>query len=269
MNLRPWIVALTCAAPLLGMSPALARAETTPAQEQPSLGTLRAPSLEKARSQALNWLKGTGKTDPATMKAFEALWSQSGRPVLDLVAETFALGNPEASKLLAEARNPLVPAPITVPDLLKNEKQPAFFRANLGLAYAKALSNRRVYEESLEVLRLVKPDQVVDPAAYFFHRAVAEHALLLKADANRSIVGVLEDVADAPERYKVVSVLMSADMKNWKDKDLGEIARKMDNIERRLDLSRGGPKTQKIQKEVVARLDELIKKLENQAKGGS
>ncbi len=41
----------------------------------------------------------------------------------------------------------------------------------------------------------------------------------------------------------------------------------MDNIERRLELARGGPKTQKIQKEVVSRLDEIIKQMENQAKG--
>jgi hypothetical protein len=43
----------------------------------------------------------------------------------------------------------------------------------------------------------------------------------------------------------------------------------MDNIQRRLDLTRGGEKTQKMQKEVVMRLDELIKQLENQNKGGS
>jgi hypothetical protein len=60
---------------------------------------------------------------------------------------------------------------------------------------------------------------------------------------------------------------MVVDMANWQDKDLGSIARKMDNVERRLDLSRGGPKTQKIQKEIVARLDELIKERENQGKG--
>jgi hypothetical protein len=41
----------------------------------------------------------------------------------------------------------------------------------------------------------------------------------------------------------------------------------MDNVERRLDLSRGGPKTQKLQKEIIARLDELIKERENQGKG--
>ena len=62
---------------------------------------------------------------------------------------------------------------------------------------------------------------------------------------------------------------MLLDMQTWKDKDLGAVARKMDNIERRLDLARGGPQTQKLQREVVARLDELIKELENKAKGGS
>jgi len=43
----------------------------------------------------------------------------------------------------------------------------------------------------------------------------------------------------------------------------------MENIERRLELSRGGPVTQKMQKEVIMRLDEIIKKLENQAKNQS
>jgi hypothetical protein len=82
---------------------------------------------------------------------------------------------------------------------------------------------------------------------------------------------MLDDAQDVPDRYKMVSILMAFDMQSWKDGDipakLGGIARKMDNIERRLELARGGPKTQKIQKEVVARLDELIKELENQCNG--
>ena len=141
----------------------------------------------------------------------------------------------------------------------------------MSLAVAKALSNRRIYEETLETLKAVKPEEVVDPASYLFHRAVAEHALLLKEQANRTILRLLDDAVDVPDRYKMVSVLMAIDMQSWRDKDLGEIARKMDNIERRLELARGGPQTQKIQKEVVARLDELIKQLENQRKqqGGS
>ena len=126
---------------------------------------------------------------------------------------------------------------------------------------------RSLSPEALEALRVVKPEQVVDPSAYLFHRAVAEHALLLKKEAAESIVRLLDDAVDSPERYKMVAGLMLFDMMGWQDKDLGWIARKMDNIERRLELARGGPQTQKMQKEVVARLDELIKELENKQKG--
>ena len=62
---------------------------------------------------------------------------------------------------------------------------------------------------------------------------------------------------------------MLLDMQTWKDKDLGAVARKMKVVEDRLDLARGGPETQKKQKEIVARLDELIKELENKQKGSS
>src|SRR5439155_16070410 len=141
-----------------------------------------------------------------------------------------------------------------------------YYRANLTLAYAKVLSNRRIYEESLEALIQVKGEQVVDPSAYFFHKAVAEHSLMLKRQADESIVRLLDDVSDAPERYKMVAALMHFDMLTWQDKDLGWIARKMDVIQRRLDLTRGGQQTQKMQKEVLVRLDEMIKEKENQQK---
>jgi hypothetical protein len=64
---------------------------------------------------------------------------------------------------------------------------------------------------------------------------------------------------------------MFLDMGNWKkdEKDLSNIRRLMDNSERRLAQARGGKITQDIQKKIVFRLDELIKELENQAKGGA
>jgi hypothetical protein len=69
----------------------------------------------------------------------------------------------------------------------------------------------------------------------------------------------------------MVAALMHFDMVSWQDRSildkLGTIGRKMDNIQRRLGLERGGKKTQKQQKDVVARLDELIKELENMDSG--
>lgn len=268
MSPRRWFLALACAAPLVGGAPVVAGTET-PAGPAAGAGTLRAATPEAARSETLARLQATGRADPDTLKQFEALWAQEYRPVLDRVADTLALGDPQAGQLLNQARDPLAPAPTAVPALLKDESRPSFDRSNLGLAYAKALSNRRIHEEALAALRLVRPDQVVDPAAYFFHRAVAEHALGLKADAARSIVGLSDDVADAPERYRLVAGLMSQDMQGWRAKDLGDVARSMDNIERRLELARGGPHTQRIEKYTVRRLEEMIKRLENLAKGNS
>src|SRR5439155_2752735 len=139
---------------------------------------------------------------------------------------------------------------------------------NRALAYAKALSYRKVYEEALETLKLFKAERVVGPASFLFDKAVAEHGLMLKKEAHETIARLLDDVPTAPERYKMVAALMHFDMLAWQDKNvldkLANIGRKMDNIQRRLGLERGGKKTQKQQKDVVARLDELIKELENQ-----
>jgi hypothetical protein len=253
---------------LAGGSQAWGQAEKSTPKEIATFGALRSASVDEARSQSLGWLKSVGKADDATVKAFNSVWDAKDRTVLDQVTETFCLGDAEAANLLKEARRVGSPAPLEVPDLLRDAKKSAFYRSNLTLAYAKALSNRRVYEEALDALNNVKAEQVVDPASYLFHKAVSEHALTDRLAANTTIIRLLDDVADAPERYKMVSALMVYDMLGWQEKDLGWISRKMDNIERRLELARGGPTTQKMQKQVVARLDEMIKELENQGKGG-
>jgi hypothetical protein len=232
----------------------------------PTFGALERPSDDAAKAKALAWFKVAVNNDAAKLQQFAAIWNQTERPVLDRVTDSLILGDATAARLLAEARNVEAPAPTSVPPILTDNSANAFYRANLALAYARALSGRRVHEEALAVLKTVNPEQVVDPSSYLFHRAVCEHALLLKQDATKTVGRLIQDAVDSPERYKTVGALMLLDMQTWKEKDLAAIARKMDNIERRLDLSRGGPETQKIQREVIARLDELIKELENKAK---
>jgi hypothetical protein len=263
MKLRFGPLALALAVALVASAPA---AETKrPTRDLASFGVLQAPSLEEARTQALTWLKSAGKTDEASQQAFTAIWS-ADRPLLDKVADTLSLGDANAAKLLADARDPRTPAPTSTPALLKDLKVNPFLRANLALAYAKSLAGRRVYEEVLEALKIVKPEQVVDPAAYLFYRAVAEHTLMLKNESNESIGRLLDDVVGSPERYTMVAALMHLDMLTWQDKDLGWIARKMSVIKDRLEITRGGKKTQQMQKEVLVRLDEMIKELENKQK---
>jgi hypothetical protein len=264
MRTQPWrLAAAAVSAGLLFTGAALAEKDP-PAKAPATFGALRALSPEEARGQALDWLKAVGKADEASLKAFNDVWGQEDRPLLDKVAATLALGDEQARQLLAEASDPAAPAPQTLPAALKDGKQGQFYRSNLALAYGKALAGRRVHEEALEALKAARAEQVIDPAVYLFTRAVVEHALTLKKEAGETIIRLLDDVADTPECYKTVAALMYFDMQGWQTKDLGDIARKMDNIERRLDLTRGGPQTQKMQKDVLARLDELIKELENQ-----
>jgi hypothetical protein len=264
---RKWLasVALTTGF-ILGGSAVTSAAETKTEKTEYTFGNMRAASLETARDQAATWLKSTGKFDQA---AFDKIWTNEDATVLDRVVDTLKIGSTDAAKLMADALNADKTAPKAVPAFFKDEKQPSFLRANLALAYAKHLTGSRVYEEALGTLKQVPAEQVVDPAAYFFNRAVAEHALIQKKEAVKSIIRLLDEVQDAPDRYKMLATIMFVQMQGWtsEEKSLQHIGKLMDNVERRLDLGRGGKETQDIQKKIVFRLDELIKEKENQCKG--
>lgn len=252
---------------LVGSSPAWADTGKKPAREDSSFGSLKAVDAAEARKQAEAWLASVGKTDAASLAKLKTIWD-ADRPLIDKVASTLALGDADAARLLTQARSGDAPAPTEMPALMRDKSKPAFFRNNLALAYAKSLTSRKVYEEALEAFASVKAEDVVDPAAYFFHKAVCEYELMLKDKADASIDRLLVDVVESPERYRMVAALMHFDMLTWQEKDLGWIARKMENIQRRLELQRGGKQTQKQQKEVLVRLDEMIKEIENQQKQG-
>jgi uncharacterized membrane protein YgcG len=258
MNTKLWLAGLTVTVSWCGAGRAAAAQE----KELPAFGALETTSAGVAKTKALAWLK---QANPAKLQEGEALWNREDRSALDNLADTFALGDAEAAKLLALVRDDKAPPPVGMPAILQNAKADPFLRANLGLAVARHLSNRRVHEEALAILNSMNPEQTIDPAAYLFHRSICEHALLKRDEANRSIVRLIQDAGESPERYKTVAALMLLDMQTWK-KDLGNVARLMNNSERRLDVGRAGPETQKIQKEVIARLDEMIKELENKVK---
>lgn len=256
------------AALMTGLAVSPARA-AEPGKRNPafSFSTLRATNPAVAKEKTEAWLRSVGRFDEA---AFQRIWADETRSVLDRTADALALGSPEAAAALAQARQAEAPAPAETPALFKDARLDPFFRANVALAFAKAAAGRKVYEEALEALNAVVPELTVDPAAYYFYKAVAEHALMKKEAAANSILRLLDDVADAPDRYKMVATLMFFEVQNWSPdpKDLSNIERLMDNSGRRLELARAGEKTQDIQKKIVFRLDELIKQLENQNKPG-
>jgi len=268
VTVRKWLAAAALAAgTALGVGESAGAAE--PAKPVYGFGTLKAMPAADAKVKVEAWLKASNKFDQAK---FEAVWSNESRSALDRTVDSILLGLPEATAILSDARTPGTPAPTELPAALKDTKDP-FVKANLAAAYAKALTGRKVYEEALDALKGIQPEQLVDPAGFYFHKAVAEHALIQREAAVGSLARLLDDVPDAPDRYRIVATLMFFDLQNWAkdEKDLSNITRLMDNSGRRLELARGGPKTQDIQKKIVFRLDEKIKELEAQRKnsGGS
>ncbi|OWK44309.1 hypothetical protein [Fimbriiglobus ruber] len=273
MSLRKWFAtAVTVTGgTLIAAGPAWAVEPLPPAAAAPrtalAFGVLTSMPAEVAKARSEAWLKVSNKFDAAR---FESVWSDAGRSVLDRVADSIAIGLPAAASSLDVARKSDT-APTEVPALLKDTALDPFVRANLAAVYAKSLAGRRVYEEALEAIKGVAPEQLVDPAGFYFYKAVAEHALIQREAAVLSLARLLDDVSDLPDRYRVVATLMFLDIQNWPrdDKDLSNITKLMDNSGRRLDLARGGQKTQDIQKKIVFRLDEKIKELENQSKNKS
>ena len=261
------IVAITSAA-----DPVMAAEEAATARSVYTFGTYATMSADAAKDKLVAGLKAMGGFDQA---GFDKVWGESDRPVQDRVVRAIVEASPAAAAALAEARAKDLLPPSAAPPVLTDERLDPFVRANLAAAYAEALARRRVYEESLAAAAAVEPERLVNPSAFFFYKAVAEHGLGVvkpehRSAAQTSINRLLDDVLDPPDRYRMVATLMYFDIQGWsKDpKDLSNIGRLMDNSGRRLDLARGDKDTQDIQKRIVFRLDEKIKELEKQQQGG-
>jgi hypothetical protein len=230
--------------------------------------TLKAPSPAQVRGEVAKWLDAIEAQDTIREQAM-ALWpedlaSPSGAELLKRLSETFALSDPDAKALVELCSKPLTAT--TLPDFpwLVDDSRPAFERHNLRLLLGRWLAQSGLYEEALLRLEGLEPQQVVDPASLLFFQGVAYHKLVQTEPALKSIRRLLDDVEEQPQRYVSLASLMYEDLKGLKPESLGHISRQMDDIQRRLDLGRTGPKVRKVEDDVVAALDKLIEELEKQ-----
>jgi hypothetical protein len=230
-------------------------------------------SASEAQTQALQWVAERGVHDKDLLEQIARQWvfEDSTVPAIEVfqrVVATLKLADPEVAKLM-DACQDASPVAAWPRELLpQSDAMSNFAKQHLRLFVGRFLAQRQLYEEALEVLAAVDPKQVVDPACLLFQRAICEHQLLRKADALKSINMLLNNTQAVPERYKAVATLMHADLEQLKDASLGEVAKKMSDVERRLNLGRPGERTQKVEEEIVEALDEIIKKLEEQQSGG-
>ncbi len=208
-----------------------------------------------------------GKGELVTEQA-KALWElpQNGTSKFDLLdrtALTAALVDDETRELVSFCESAPEKAKLAQPDW-KNLASP--LSDNLRLYYARWLINANLYDEAKQQLEPVSLDKVVDPAALLFYQSVVSHRLLDKTACVESTNKLLENAGAIPRRYEQLARLMSADIAPLKIDSPDEIARLMSDVERRLDLGRAGKRVRTKEEEIVAKLDKIIKQIEEQLK---
>ena len=226
------------------------------------------PGIEVVRAQVVAWLDER-KVDEATRAEATALWSAesgeaTGSELLARLAQTFALADDDARKLVELCSKPREQPVPPAQGWLADPKTPPWMARNLRLLYGRWLVHESLYDEAQEQLAGLLPEEVVDPASLLFYQGVVCHRLLDKAPGLEAIEKLLGGAEQSPRRYTAVARLMEEDLKGLKTDTLGHIARRMEDIERRLDLGRAGPKVRKVEDGVIESLDKLIKKLEEQ-----
>jgi len=243
--------------------------EQKPAEEKTVV--YASPSDVDLRVQLETWTAEQKVKDPAQLKRIAALLAKlnpglNAEEKLNLTMQVFAEVKPEAREVAQAYRLSDQYPVFSNPPLLEEGKAESFYQANLRYYVARNLTQFRMVDQALVIFNTIQPDTLVDPAGYLFYKAVCEHHLLQKEACAKTLEQLLDRTQDLPERYRQLATLMQADLASLKSDSLDEISRKMSDVERRLDLGKSGKNVQKVEDEIIAALDKMIKKMEDQSK---
>ena len=230
------------------------------------------PTADAVHRLAVDWAAGRN-AGPEARRQIKQIWQDTSAMTtaeyrLSALATSFAAVDSRAEKLVQFCAKPR--EGITLPNvqwLLEADADP-LMSANLRLVVARWLIGESLYDEALVQLDGLQPKQVVDPASLLFCQAVVHHRLLQKDASLDAIDQLLVDEKRSPRRYVALARLMQQDIRDVSEDTLDHIARRMEDIERRLSLGRGGPRVREVEDGVIESLDKLIKKLEEQQQGG-
>lgn len=233
------------------------------------------PAAATVRTRMLKWIEDGNPDDTAAIAIARAVWSDDRAipDVLDSAIETFGLLDPRCASIRDLAKRPRADVAIDAEWLMNTSASPAdgretFQRETVRLWLGRHFVRHDRFDEGQEMLTGLSADDALDPATLLFHQAACAFWLL---DADRAIDlldRLLERAEEIPVRYERTARLLRADIAALDDDSLDHIARRMRDITRRLDLGRAGPKTRNVQDGVIASLDKLIAKIEDQQNQG-
>ncbi len=266
-----WVVLMLCIlSPVLSRGAPQASNSTAPAKnnELQKTASWNWPEVTIYEEQLLSYLDQ--KSPPPALQAqVEDFWKNSseavrGPALLDRLLDVGGLIEPRIADLNVRLRSPtsqpVIPGELT----WLTSDVPGWLQDTIRLACGRTLGQRRLYDESLETLAGLEISNVCDPATLLFYRAAAEHHLLKKEECLADVRLLLQREDELPQRFAKLAILMQADMEPLKQDSLDEIARLMQDVQRRLDLGRAGTRVRDEEQKIVEKLDKLIDKIEEQ-----
>ncbi|MBL8820235.1 MAG: hypothetical protein JNL58_29700 [Planctomyces sp.] len=231
---------------------------------------LRKLSVAEVRSEVDRWISKAGASETEQQKV-NTLWSSAtagdaaSEDILELTMESFALVDPMSAELIKASRSA---AALKLPSL-DGPRDDKFYDMCVRLYLGRWLAQHRYFDEGLEQLDALSPDQNIDPAGLLFYRAVCQKSLLKREAAEDSLTLLLNNVVDVPVRFRAVAEIMQNELRDQNPEGLGEVSRVMSDVQRRLDLGNSGRKVQDQEQQVIALLDKLLEDMEQQDKQNS
>lgn len=260
---------LTCLLALIGLL-ALPEVSTAQSPDQDDLfkkeATWTWPDLQIIQEQLKSFLDVVNAS-PAQRAEVEQGWSQlrSLPPGPVVLERLLALLEPLDARL-AQVLATLNAAPENTAAELQaySSQAPAWLQDNLKLAIVQHYCQSSLFDEALQLLDSLNDAGVVDPSSLMFYRAVCYHHFLDRDKCIEQVDRLLERESEVVSRYVVTAKLIKSDLQPYKPETLDEIARLMNDVERRLELGRAGVKVRDKENEIVEKLDKLIDKIEKQ-----
>ena len=136
---------------------------------------------------------------------------------------------------------------------------------------AERLIRAHYYDEALTLLQEMNLENTIDPIAVLFCRGIAHNELLNKKEgllAMKQLRDSFPSHSPYSRRFAEVAKLLENELENIDDDEQKpeNIARKMEDIQRRLGQGNTDGNVQKVEKDVLESLEKLIEKLEEQQK---
>ena len=261
-------VAVCCLIPW-GLGATLAFGQSSDQLE--TVATWKPPSAEQVRAEVMKWLDGQD-VEEETKDEVSRLWPEDSEgngeataaKLFDRLVRSFAVVDGKARRLLDQCSGPLAGPVPPEADWLADPQTDPLMAANLRLLYGRWLANQRLLDEAREQFADLEPEQVVDPATLLFYQAVVCQGLLEREAGLAAVKRLLERAQEGPRRYAEIGRLLKRDLETIEVDSLDHVARRMNDVSRRLDLGRAGPDVRKIEDGVIESLDKLIEKVKKQ-----